>query len=356
MTVYGYEVANDYTEVDSGLPAVFTLAGSRFTYQVRSDTDGLYAWKDFTASYFDDDFEIKFKWIATANNKSATYPYRVMMCSMVNNIEDWKVNTDASKVQIGVTHYTDATKHYLAPVKSVDDETTKGTGIEVSYNTMYYIKLVRDSETTLTLSVYSDSTYETQVGVDSALTIDDTDYRYFMSVQNYNHGADTTGSLGYVENISINKYTELIGWAAALTEVENRILDYIKAIDNDNFDFTTLNCGTRVVDAEDYPICRLLFIKDSPEPKNYVIADRVFRFLLIVDTQLTEEMTDASVERDWVLQKELIGAIVDLLDLKREDNPYWSLLTYDVNKDIDDEESIYDSGTTKIYLDVTHSP
>jgi len=353
MTVYGYEVANNYTEVDPGLPAVFTIAGSRFTYQLQSDTDGLYAWRDFTADYFGDNFEVRFKWIPTAANKSATYPYRVMLCSMTNEKEDWKVNTDASEVQIGVTHYTSATKHYLAPVKSIDDTTTKGTNIEITYGNTFYIKLIRYNETTLTLYVYSDSTYETLLG-SSALTIGDTDYRYFMPVQNYNYGAGSAASFGYIENVSINAYPQLVGWAGALTEIENRILDYIKAIDNDNFNFNDLNCGTRVVDAEEYPICRLLFISDTPELKNYSMSDRTFKFLLIIETELSEEFTEASIERDWVLQKELIGAIVDLLDIKREDAPYWSLLTYNVNKDFDDLETIYDSGTVKINLSVAH--
>jgi len=354
MTVYGYEMAVDYTKVEPGLPAVFTVAGSRFTYQIISDTDGLYAYKDFTAGYFDDDFIIKFVWTPTGSNKDATYPNRVMLCTLVNALEDWSVNNTASEDQIGVVHYTDATKHYLAPVKSTGGATTLGDMVEITYGDIFYVKIERYNELKLTMSVYSDVEYLTLLG-SSSITINDTDYRYFLPVQNYNYGAGSAASFGYVENISINMVPELIGWAKTLTSIEDRILDYLKAIDNDDFSFNDTNCGTRVVDAEEYPVCRLIFLRDDPEFKSYELTSRIYKFLLILETSVSEkDFSDAVATRDWLLQKRMIGAIVDLLDKTREDNPYWSLLAYTVNKDYDDEESIYDAGTTKIYLTVTH--
>lgn len=191
---------DDFTEVDPGAPAALSTSGKTATFQLLSQTDGLYLYKDYGAGYFGDfEFDIEFE--ETGSGADDTYPYRVFCCSLANALEDWNDNNGASETQVGIVYYRNTTSRYFATAESHGGSTSLSSLIAVSALTRYYLKLVRSS-TTLTLYVYSNAERTTLVG-SASVSCQNTTFRYLFAVQAPHNAGGTASAIGYVENLTV---------------------------------------------------------------------------------------------------------------------------------------------------------
>lgn len=190
-----------YTEVD---PATdLTVTTSRVTASTLARNVDAYLYRDFGTNYFAADFTVYADFSITTGNSGAGI---VPIIAFTNTLNDLKGIRDALGDELHCTLFNNGALYqiYIGVSDSIGILTDS---IDISLNTIYYIKFYRDESVgtygTLYLKLYTSSANrDSDTGaITRSITLrSNIDFRYFLAMQSYNDG--TTAYLnGYVENI-----------------------------------------------------------------------------------------------------------------------------------------------------------
>lgn len=137
-------------------------------------------------------------------------------------------------------------------------------------------------------------------------------------------------------------------WESCLDDVETQFLSLMRAIDKTEFSFDDHNSGVTVSDPLTYPHAQLHFIRDRPDHENYTLNQR--KLFYVLELTLDIDMDVESNSDLWNDHKVILGALVDMMDDYREYNPYWSILEYELERDMTEDGMGWYAGNYTVSL------
>lgn len=192
----------DYVEVDVGANRLAETSATVLTITTLDDDEDVYEYRDFGASHFAGDFEIRFKLNVTAIN----YDAGIMgLANALGTINDITV-VNGPFIGMKMTAFGGSYKAYVT--EYVAGAENAGNQITLNLATDYYIKFKRDESVgangTLYAYIYSDSGFETLVGTSSVALSNNTDFRYLYPMIAYNSGASGKSISFTISNFNIH--------------------------------------------------------------------------------------------------------------------------------------------------------
>lgn len=197
-TTITYEDFNTYIESDIPNHLSHTQYKSSFTNLDRTD-DGVFLYKDKTNQlqtftyYFD-------VYIDAIGSNSVTY--RACLITISDYLDDEVGIRTGNHNAFGMllSGTTSTTIYYLCPFEITNSALYLGSQLQLNVDTEYYGKIIK-SGTALTLEIYSDSGYTTQIGTDMDLTLHSNwNLKYMMCPTSQGRSTSVT-TTGYVENL-----------------------------------------------------------------------------------------------------------------------------------------------------------
>jgi len=195
------QVYTGYTEVDT--PTVLTVAAATLTLASLDDDVEVYLTKDFTASYFSEDFEHTLNFNCTAQTGTEIV-YLWGMCDSVDEIGALiAANTDLLCLS-----WENAS--LVLTERNSTVSTTDTSATVLSLNTPYYVRIVRDESVgtygTLYCYIYTDSEYMDLVDTLVVTLTEKKDFRYLYAVSGKGNGGGAVAWSGTINNLALDSY------------------------------------------------------------------------------------------------------------------------------------------------------
>jgi len=190
-----------YTELDGN--SRITVTESRVTVAALSGAEDAWVYKDMTAGYFDGDFTH----LLTVCMTAGTTDGRVRFWALTNTVDDIAAIVAASGSTLDISFSKEAATQSLV-LNEYDSGSAHSSSYNISLNTVYYLKIVRDEaaspQGTLYCYVYSDSGRSTLLDTLAVtLTTSKKDFRYLFVALTSNTGHAGRTISGYCENLDL---------------------------------------------------------------------------------------------------------------------------------------------------------
>jgi len=191
-----------WTEEDPGTDIVVTAPKVAWTALPRNLDS--YVYYDFTAAYFDGDFRHEFEISATHVDDGAI----VVFWMLSNDIDDISGLMGANKSLLGAFIDYGASNWYITLVERDGAASYQQNSANFSYDTPYYITIVRDESVgtygTFYCYIYSDMARTVLVDKQElTLHTSKKDFQYLFSCNTYNDTGAQTGT-GYTQNLRLS--------------------------------------------------------------------------------------------------------------------------------------------------------
>jgi len=223
------EFREDFSGYDETDPdTTITKTATKVTFTALEKNSDAYVYKDKTANYFAGSLEhiVKFYYDAADDGGFSSG------WTLANLVDDWKGITDASGDLLSLRFANPGGDTKLV-LNEVDGGTEYTDTLDpASFDTPYYIKIVRDESVgtygTLYAYIYSDEILETLLDtLTLTLHTSKKDYQYIYATQSVNAGDANKTNTGYVENLFCRQRIDsepVVGTPGSLEKAPGRLV------------------------------------------------------------------------------------------------------------------------------------
>lgn len=230
-TIFYYTGATQYTtftEVDIAADRVTVEPSLIYVNEIDTD-ENVWVYKDYTAAFFDGDFEFRFNFKCTVVLPSSICG----LWALTNDLDGLYGLANADKDHLSL-YCTSSAGQSMIPalvLRETNGATdTIDTSIALVVDTIYYIKIVRDDDAgthgSLVCTIYSDAKWSVIVDTLTVTLTEQQDFRYFFNMISYD--GTSGGNPFFCEIGDLQIVTPDVGLSSVKTGLSGDRLSMVK--------------------------------------------------------------------------------------------------------------------------------